>query len=109
MMHMSLQPLKKLNNIKTDIYHNLPLVTMKSGVMEMYHNDPDTYTDDPEDFWHYCSWLLHGHRGNNIQTSISNTNNDQLDLISNSQVFTNIKIFTYIHPVCMYVLVSVPG
>ena len=38
---------EKLNHIQPYFNHNFPLPTIKSGVMDMYHNDTDIYIDDP--------------------------------------------------------------
>ena len=39
---------------------------MNSGVMGMYHNNPYTYIDKPEDFFQYCGWLLRENEGKKI-------------------------------------------
>ena len=34
--------------------------------MTVHHNEPDNFIDDPEEFSHCCTWLLHEHKGKNI-------------------------------------------
>ena len=45
-IHMSLEELNKHWKKNPYLSHNLPLTTMKSGVMDIYHNDPYTYIYD---------------------------------------------------------------
>ena len=45
---------KELEQIYSDIGHKLPSTTMNSGLMDVYHNEPDNLIDDPEYFRQYC-------------------------------------------------------
>ena len=69
---------------------------MNSGVVNMYHNDTDTYIDDPEDFFQYLSWIQRDHAVKKIQTSITHNINAQLYVGPNSHMFKNINMFTYV-------------
>ena len=71
---------------------------MNSGLMTIHHNDPDNFIDKPEDFSQYHRSLLCEHEFINIQTSITQVRNTQLDGGSNSHLFSNITIFTYTRP-----------
>ena len=72
---------------------------MDSGIMSIHHNDPENIIDDPEDFRQYRSWLLSGNKCNTLHPTTITVTTSQLDVGSNSHVFTNIKLFTYIRPV----------
>ena len=76
-MHEPVTNEEKLYHVQKDLDHNSPSPTMKSGVMEMYHNYTDTYMDDPDKNFQYCSWLIPGHKYNNIQTRTTQNNIDQ--------------------------------
>ena len=67
--------------------------------MTVHHNDPENSIGDPEDFLQYCIWLISGHEGNKLQPTNTQVSNVQLYVVSNSHVFTNITMFTYIIPV----------
>ena len=81
-----------------DIYHNLPTLTMSSGLMTVHNNDPDNFIDDPEYFHQYPSWIISGHGGNTLQKNTNQVSTAQLDGGSKSHVFANITMFTYIRP-----------
>ena len=67
--------------------------------MNVHNNDPKNFIDDPEDFRQYCRWILSGHEGNILQTNSTQVITLQLDVGSNSHVFTDIIMFTYTRPV----------
>ena len=50
-------------------------------------------------FYHYYSWLQREHKGTNIQISTTQIRNEQINGGSNSHMFTDINILTYIGPV----------
>ena len=72
---------------------------MKSGLMTVRQNDPDNFIEKPDYFCQYIRWILHEHKGNNIQTSPTQVSNSQLYKGSNSHMSTYINIFTYNRPV----------
>ena len=72
---------------------------MNSFIMTINHNDPENIIDDPEGFSQYRSWLLSGHKVNTLHTDTIKVTTTQLDGGSNSYVFTDIKLFSYIRPV----------
>ena len=41
---------EEFEQIKLDIDHNFSSPTMKSGLMDVYHNDTDNFIDDLDDF-----------------------------------------------------------
>ena len=67
--------------------------------MTMNQNDPEQIIDDPEDFIQYRIWLLSGHKGKTLNPTTIKVANAQLYGESNSHVFTNIKLFSYIRHV----------
>ena len=72
---------------------------MNSGLMTVHNNDPDISTDDPEDLCQYCSLLLSGNEGNKLHPTTTQVIAAQLDVVSNSHMFTKITMLTYIKPV----------
>ena len=88
-----------MENIYPDLDQNFTLPTMNSGIMNVYHNDPENIIGYPEDFLQYRSWLLSGHKGNTLQKNTTKVITEQLDGGSNYRMFTNTKIFAYIRPV----------
>ena len=46
---------EELEHIYPDINHNFPSSTMNSGIMIVYHNDPEHLIDDPKYFRQYHS------------------------------------------------------
>ena len=46
---------EELDHIHPDIYHNFPSSKMNSGIMLIFHNDPENIIYDPEDFIQYRS------------------------------------------------------
>ena len=97
--HEPLATEENLNNTHPYINHKFLSLTMNAYVMGMYQNDPDTYIHDTEEFHRYISWLLSEHKVKSIQTSIIKTATSRLDGESNSHIFANITMFTYIRPV----------
>ena len=51
---------------------------MNSGLVDVYHKDSDSFSDDQEYFWQYCCLPLSEHNGTKIQTSIIQLINEQL-------------------------------
>ena len=72
---------------------------MNLGIIDIYQNDPDKFIDDQKYIFQYVCWLLSEHEGTNIQKSITQISNAQLDRWSNSHVLTYITIFIYIRHV----------
>ena len=67
--------------------------------MDVSHNDPDYFIEDPEYFSQYCCWLLNEHKRTNIQTNVKHIGNAQLGGGSNWNMSNEITMFTYIRPV----------
>ena len=70
--------LEELENIYPDIEQKLTPPTMKSGIMNVHHNNPDNFIEDSEDFCQYHSWLLREHE-KKIQTSTTQISNAKLN------------------------------
>ena len=67
--------------------------------MIIHQNDSENIIDDPVDFCQYRIWLLSGNKGNTHHTPTIKVTTVQLDGVSNSHVFTDIKLFAYTRPV----------
>ena len=67
--------------------------------MNIHQNNTDNFINNIEYHFQYCSWIISEHDGNNIQTSPTHIINEKIYVVSNSQVFTVITMFTYIRPV----------
>ena len=72
---------------------------MNSGLMTSPPTDTDNFIGDLEYFRQYHSWLPSEHKGTNIQTNPTKVRNSQLYVGSNSHVFTEITLVTFIIPV----------
>ena len=81
----------ELENIHLNINQNLPLLTMNSTLMNVHHNYPENFIDDPEEFC--CEY-----KESKIQTSTTQVINSQLDVGSNYRMLTEITMLTYIRP-----------
>ena len=67
--------------------------------MTVTSNDPKTFSDDTEDLFQYFRLLLSGNKCNTIHRTITQVSTSLMDGGSNSHMFTNITMFTYIIPV----------
>ena len=63
--------------------------------MDLYHNDPDKFIDNPEYFSHYICGFLSEHKVTNTQKIIDYIRYAQLYGGSDSHVLTNINMSTY--------------
>ena len=46
--------------------------------MNVHHNDPENFIDDPEDFCQYLRSLLSGHKGKKLQKNNTQVSTKQL-------------------------------
>ena len=72
---------------------------MNSGLMTDTYVALENFIDDLESFHRYRSWILSGNKHNILVTNATQVSTTKLDVGSNSHVFTNITMFTYIRPV----------
>ena len=84
---------EELEHIHPDLNHNFLSPTMNSGLMIVYHNYPERFVADPDDFCQYSRWLLSGHEGNTINPTTTKAISEKLDGGSNSHMFTDITMF----------------
>ena len=98
MMQLRTQFLKYNQNI---INHILTITSHLrwTQVSWMYTIITQTTSLMTHNFYQYHWWILSEHEVNNIQTSITNLRNSQLDVWSKSYVFINITMFPYIRTV----------
>ena len=67
--------------------------------MTVRYNVSENSIDDSEHFRQYCSWFLSWNKGNKLHTTATKVSTAQLNGVSNSHVFTDVIMFTYIRPV----------
>ena len=64
--------------------------------MTVHHNDTENFIDYPKYFHQHRSWILIEQEGNTLHPTTTQVSISQLDLLSNSHVFTDIAMFNYI-------------